>query len=336
MFTVRYLSLMLVLITWNTLAYAAEALPEAIASSGVVDRPSASVSAGDLNLTIAKATLPGFTIRRTVPEVRLQFTVADAQGRLLKSISSADLHILDNRIAVPRIRDFTRMDDLPLQVGILLDVSDSVEKTALRERQVTQFFLKHIVRPETDRVALMAFGNEVKLWQRSTGDWDALNRALANISQRGYITNLYDSVYHACLDQFAPSEDGDPAQRILVLISDGEDTGSLHAMGDAISAAQRREVQIYALSVHKARQSSPGDSVLKQLAESTGGQLYVAATEKDFPALFAAMEQQMRTQYAVSFQPVDKTPGFHTVQIEMAGGPKLRIHARNGYFLDAQ
>jgi len=143
-------------------------------------------------------------------------------------------------------------------------------------------------------------------------------------------------VYHACLEQFSPSQHGDSAQRILVLISDGEDTGSLHTMADAISAAQRREVQVYALSVHKARQSPPGDSALKRLAESTGGQLYVAASEKDFPGLFAAMEQQMRSQYAVSFQPVDKSPGFHTVQIEMAGGPKFRIHARNGYFLDTQ
>ena len=330
------MSLLLVLTTWNTAAYAAEALPEATAPSGVVDRPGASVSAGDLNLIIAKATLPGFTIRRTVPEVRLQFTVADAQGRLLKSIASADLRILDNRVTVPRIRDFSRLEDLPLQVGILLDVSDSVEKTALRERQATQFFLNHIVRPETDRVALMAFSNEMNLWQRSTGDRNALNRALANISQRGFITNLYDSVYRACLEQFWPLQDGGPAQRILVLISDGEDTGSLHTMTDAISAAQRREVQIYALSVHKARLSAPGDGVLKQLAESTGGQLYVAATEKDFPALFTAMEQHMRTQYAVSFQPADQTPGFHTVQIEMAGGPKLRVHARNGYFLDTQ
>ena len=70
-------------------------------------------------------------------------------------------------------------------------------------------------------------------------------------------------------------------------------------------------------------QSPPGDKVLKQLAESTGGQLYVVSTEKDFPLLFSATEQQLRTQYFVSFRPVDLTPGFHTVKIQLAGGGEV-------------
>jgi Ca-activated chloride channel family protein len=336
MFVVQLLSLLLAAATSSSVAFASGALPEATAFNGAVELSSVTLAPDEGHSTIAKATLPGYTIRHTVPEVRLQFTVADDHGRLLNSISSADLHVLDNRVAVPHIRDFTRMEDLPLQVALVVDVSDSVEKTALREQQATQFFVAHVVQPQTDRVALMTFSSDLRLWQRSTGDRDALNRALAHISQRGSTTNLYDSVFRACLDQFTPPEAGDPAQRILLLVSDGEDTGSLHTMADAISAAQRREIQIYALSVHKGRMFTPGDGVMKELADSTGGQLFVAAGEKDFPALFAAMEQQMRTQYAVSFQPAEQSPGFHTVQIEMAGGPKLRVHSRSGYFLDTQ
>ena len=312
------------------------ALPEANASGIGADLPAVSLAAGDLNLTIAKATLPEFTIRRTVPEVRLQFTVADEHGRDLKPISSDDLQIFDNRVAVPRIRDFSRTEDLPLEIGILLDVSDSVEKNAQRERQVTQYFLNRVVRSSTDRVALMAFSNEVTLVQQSTGDRDVLNRALAKIPQRGYLTYLYDSVYRVCVDRFTPPQADKPVQRILLLISDGEDTGSLHPLADAISAAQRSDIQIYAVSVHPLRQSPPGDKVLKQLADSTGGQMFVVSTEKDFPALFSSMEQQLRTQYFVSFQPVDLTPGFHTVQIELAGGGKVQVHSRRGYFFDTR
>jgi VWFA-related protein len=289
----------------------------------------------DLNLTSAITTLPEFTIRRTVPEVRLQFTATDEHGRLLKTISGDDLRILDNRLAVSRIRDFSRTDDLPLDVGILLDISDSVSKTAQRGRKMLQFFLDRMVHPPTDRVAIMAFSSEVTLWQRPTGNADALNRALAKIPQRGSVTYLYDSVYHACLDHFGPPQDGDSAQRILLLISDGEDTGSLRPLADAISAAQSRDIQIYALSVHSARQRAPGDKVLKQMTEATGGQLYVASTEKDVPALVASMEQLMRTQYFVSFQPADPTPGFHTVRIGLTGDGKQQIHSRRGYFLDA-
>ena len=106
-------------------------------------------------------------------------------------------------------------------------------------------------------------------------------------------------------------------------------------MADAISAAQRSEIQIFALSVHSPAQVAPGDKVLKQLADATGGQLYVASTEKDFPAIFSAMEQQMRTQYSVSFQPVDQTPGFHSLSdSSWTAGRRLRVHARHGYYFD--
>jgi VWFA-related protein len=324
---------LLIVTSWHLQA-STLAQPDADASGTGADLSVVSPAAGDLNLTLAKATLPEFTIRRTVPEVRLQFTVADDHGRDLKPISSDDLQIFDNRTAVARIRDFSRTEGLPLEVGILLDVSDSVDKNAQRERQVATYFLNRVVRSSTDRVVLMAFSNEVTLLQQSTGDRDVLNRALAKVPQRGYLTYLYDSVYRVCVDRFTPLQADKPSQRILLLISDGEDTGSLHPLADVISAAQRSDIQVYAVSVHPSRQSPPGDKVLKQLADSTGGQLYVVSTEKDFPALFSSMERQLRTQYFVSFQPADLTPGFHTVRIELAGGGKAEVHSRRGYYFD--
>ena len=128
----------------------------------------------------------------------------------MKPISSDDLQIFDNRLAVPRIRDFSRTEGIPLEIGILLDVSDSVEKNAQRERQVTRYFLDRVVRSSADRVALMAFSNDVTLVQQSTGDRDVLSRALAKIPQRGHLTYLYDSVYRVCVDRFTPLEAENP------------------------------------------------------------------------------------------------------------------------------
>src|SRR5271169_2683141 len=78
---------------------------------------------------IASEVRPGYTIRHTVPEIRLQFSVADEQGRLVTDLSARDIRIFDDHSAVRRIRQFSRADDLPLQVGLLLDVSDSVQKS---------------------------------------------------------------------------------------------------------------------------------------------------------------------------------------------------------------
>ena len=270
-----------------------------------------------------------------MPEVRLQFSVADERGRLVTDLSPRDVRILDDHYAVRQIRQFSRADDLPLEVGVLLDVSDSVQTSITREKLATQFFVRHVLRPQTDRAFLIAFGRDVTLWQPSTIDLVALRQALDRVHQLGYATNLYDGVYYACRNQFPRSEENDVVQRILLLLSDGEDTGSLHAMADAIAQAQHREIQIYALSVHPLRKYSSGDEILRRMAEETGGQLYLAGSEKDFSPIFAAMERHMRTQYSVSFTPEGETPGFHDLRIETTGNPKLHVHARQGYFYDA-
>jgi VWFA-related protein len=312
----------------------ADGLPADDATMSVLTTPS---STSDLRQSwiLAKSISPEYTIRRTVPEVRLQFSVADEHRRLVTSISPIDLRIFDNQSAVQRIRQFSRLEDLSLQLGILLDVSDSVQKSASREKLATQYFVQQVLRPETDRAFLTAFGQDVKLWQTSTGDAAALRHALERIPQQGYSTNLYDGLFSACFGQFPQMGEPDVAQRIVVLFSDGEDTGSLHALQDVISMAQRNDIQIFALSIHARRKSTTGDEVLQRLADETGGRLYVANSDKDFPAVFTDMEQQMRTKYAVFFQPQQETPGFHALRLELTGPRKTHARARQGYYFEA-
>jgi hypothetical protein len=75
--------------------------------------------------------------------------------------------------------------------------------------------------------------------------------------------------------------------------------------------------------------------VLQRLADETGGRSYVAASDKDFPAVFAEMEQQMRTQYAISFLPQQETPGFHSLRLELTGPLRMHVHSRQGYYFVA-
>jgi VWFA-related protein len=299
--------------------------------------PAASVLTDDpgQTWTIARSTFPGYTIRRTVPEVRLQFSVVDEHGQLVTNLSARDLRIFDNQSAVQQIRHFSRQQDLPLQMGILLDVSESVQKTTSREKLATRFFVQQVLRPQTDRAFLMAFAANVKLWQPSTGELAALRQAVDRIQQPGYETNLYDGLFSACFNQFPQLDGSDVAQRVIVLFSDGDDTGSLHGIRDVIGLAQRYEIQIFALSIHATRKPNRGDEVLQRLADETGGRFYVAASDKDFPAVFAEMEQQMRTQYAISFQPQQETSGFHSLRVELTSPQKMRIHSRQGYYFGA-
>jgi VWFA-related protein len=284
--------------------------------------------------TVAKALPAGYTIRRTVPEVHLQFTVSDERGRPLTGLSRDDFRVFDDCLPVSKIRDFSRLDDLPLDIGIMLDVSDSVKRTVATQRHAIQFIFSHLFHPETDRAFLATFSQDARIWQEQTNNRDALERALEKIQQQGWATYLYDSLRKISMLQFQSEQESYTAQRILLLISDGEDTGSLHSLRDAISAAQSHEIQIYALAVHPPQQSSRGDRILKALAESTGGEFYVLSKEKEFSSVFSAMEQQMRTQYLLSFQPIEPKNGFHSVEIQMAIGPKFHVHAKQGYYFD--
>jgi len=285
------------------------------------------------NWTLAKAVLPGFTIHHQVAEVRLQFSVSDDQGRPLTDLSLRDFQILDNQRAVTKVRDFSRSDDLPVQLGLLLDVSDSVQNSLLGQRQAVQCLITQLLRWQNDRAFLASFSKDAKLWQGYTSDPSALRQALSIVQQTGYVTYLYDTLYRICLQQFSPDQTGEISQRILVLISDGEDTGSIHSLEDAVAVAQRRGIEIFTMSLHPPRLTPPGDKILKRLADATGGAFFVVSSDKDFSSISMSMEQQMRTQFAVSFQPAEPTTGFHAVQIRPLGDSELRVHARQSYVL---
>ncbi len=119
------------------------------------------------------STAPGYTISRTVPEVRLQFTVADEHGRLVQNLSPDDIRILDDQSPVAKFQDFARDENLPLRLGIILDVSDSVKRALSEEKAAALEFLDRVLRPQTDRAFVMAFGGKrpglAGRYQRSRG-----------------------------------------------------------------------------------------------------------------------------------------------------------------------
>ncbi len=278
------------------------------------------------------STTPGYTIRRTVPEVRLQFTVADEQGRLVQDLSPDDVRILDDQAPVAKFEDFARDDNLPLRLGILLDVSDSVKRALAEEKAAAVGFLDRVLRPQTDRAFVMAFGGSVQLWQAATNDRAALTEAVNRVQQPGWGTVLFDALYSACVDHLAQGDDGTLVHRAIVVITDGNDTHSLHTLPDVIAAAQRSEIQIYALTVHKKGLRLQGDAILQRLADETGGGLFVAQSAKELQGTFAEIEQVMRTQYYVSFPPRQSTPGFHALRVEVRSPQNAQVHARRGYY----
>ena len=279
---------------------------------------------------------PGYSLRRDIPEVRLQFTVADESGRAVSNVSSDEVRVFDNETPVDRFSEFERDDNLPLQIGLLLDTSDSVKRVLPEEKAAATKFLDRILRPATDSAFVVAFGGEVKMWQAPTENRQELFDAIARLKEPGWGTRFYDALYSACDGQLASSSSGVPMRCAIVVLSDGDDTQSLHGLRDVIGAAERSEMQIYALTIRPGKAADRGDPVLQRLADASGGRVYVARSSQDLDAAFSQIEQDLRTQYYVSFPPQKRTPGFHSLRVEVRAPQKLQIHARQGYFALAQ
>ncbi len=283
------------------------------------------------------ANAPSYTFRHDVPEVRLQFTVADDQGRSVDNLSAANIRVLDNQSPVERFSDFERDENLPLQLGLILDASDSVKKVMADQKSAASHFLDRVMRPQSDHAFVMAFGGDVRVWQDSTSERQPLMEAIARVKQPGWGTRLYDALYSACNRQSA-TEVGDSQRihRAIVVLSDGDDTESLRGLADVIATAQRSEIQIYALTIHSPKLAQRGDWVLQRLTDATGGRFYVASSSKDLDRVFAQIERDLRTQYYVSFRPQHDSPGFHSLRVDVPGPQKLQVHARQGYYAMAQ
>ena len=174
----------------------------------------------------------------------------------------------------------------------------------------------------------------MKLWQPSTGDPAALRQSLERIQQSGYATYLYDGLFSACFNQFPQADSEDVAQRVIVLFSDGEDTGSLHGMSDVVALAQRYEIQILLSRSIPGACPRRGMRCYSDWRTKLEDGFISPPPAKIFPAIFAEMQQQMRTQYVVSFQPQQDTPGFHSLRLELSGPQKMRVHARRGYYFE--
>jgi Ca-activated chloride channel family protein len=278
------------------------------------------------------ANAPGYTFRHQVPEVRLQFTVADERGRLVRNLSPDDVVVFDNQAQVAHFNEFERGDDLPLQLGLVLDTSDSVKRVLPQEKAAAVDFLNRVMRPQTDHAFVVGFAGEIKTWQTPTADLQQLMDAINRLKEPGWGTRVFDALYSACSGAAAATSDGKSPHRAIIVLTDGDDTDSLHPLADVIAAAQRSEIQIYPLTIHSPRIADRGDRVLQGLADSTGGRLYVAATAKELGAAFAQIEADLRTQYYVSFPPQRPTPGFHSLRVEVRAAGKLEVRARQGYY----
>ena len=248
--------------------------------------------------------------------VSLYCTVHNKQNGLVSTLSKGDFDLSEDS-KQQTIKYFSRETDIPLTIGLLIDVSGSQASMIEPERQAGGQFFNSVLKPK-DVAFLISFGADSDLLQDITGTPRLLQQGLGRLKlntgysgptsgpvptmskQRG--TVLYDAVYLAAHDMLAPES----GRKTIVLITDGEDEGSKLNIKEAIEAAQKADAIIYSI-LYVDRQfyggfniGYSGEGALKQMSEETGGRLFTVSGRNTLSAIFDQIQQEMRSQYLIT------------------------------------
>jgi Ca-activated chloride channel homolog len=276
------------------------------------------------------------TLHARVNEVNVLFIATDKHGKFVRDLNQNDFSILDDHKPPQAILNFRRETDLPLHMGLLVDVSGSVNGRFDFEQNAATSFLEHTLRAHFDKAFIAGFNTKSQVVQDFTDNVQLLSAGVHRLRNGGG-TALYDAVYRACKEKFLKDRPDRPVRKAIVIVSDGEDNQSEFSKAQAIEMAQRAEVIIYAISTDDSGLVMRGDKVLEQLAEATGGRAFFPFKMKDITRSFAAIEDELRSQYVVSYKPANFDADGRYRSIEISSLKKdLQVRARKGYFAPQQ
>ena len=268
------------------------------------------------------------TVHVRTDEVNVVFTVVDKSGKFVRDLKQDQFRLLDNHLPPRSVTSFAAQTDLPLQVGLLIDASNSIRDRFQFEKDSISEFLYEIIRPKTDKAFVLAFDEKYDLTQDFTGDLDKLRGSLKSVKAGGG-TALWDAVYFACRDKLMKEQATTAVRRAIVVVSDGEDNQSHVYKEEALDMAQRAEVIIYTVSTTLMGTATKGDDNLRALAEATGGRAFFPTKLDDVVAAFTDIKDELRSQYSISYHPENFVANgqFRPIQI-MADSKKYKVRAK--------
>jgi Ca-activated chloride channel homolog len=309
-------------------------LPLLAQSSFVANSPSPYSAAAAS--TGYESTDPILTIKQRVDEVNVLFIATDRHGKFVRNLNQADFNILDDHQPPQAIINFRRETDLPLELGLLVDTSGSVRSRFDFEQEAAVSFLEHTLRPHFDKAFVMGFNGHSQISQDFTDNVQLLRTGVSSLHDGGG-TALYDAIYRACHEKLLKDKSDRPMRRAIIVVSDGEDNQSEVSRAQAIEMAQRAEVLIYAISTDDSGLILRGDKVLEQLSDATGGRAFFPFKMKDIKSSFSAIEDELRSQYVVSYRPANFDADGRYRSIEITALKKdLQVRARRGYYAPRQ
>ena len=292
--------------------------------------------------------------------VNLLFNAVDKERRFVTTLKPEDIRIYEDD-KPQQIANFERETNLPLSLALLIDVSRSQLETLSDEKDAAHIFVESLGHSATDRVSVLSFTGDAVVEQDLTSDTAALQHAIDDMQ----IVMPPDDQQAAALAAMKASANGDRrmpgstaiwdalwatsneimahtserTRRAVILVTDGDDTSSVLKLEDAVDAALKANTIIYAIGIEPLCGDCPfRKKELRHVAEQTGGRAFYPKSDAALRAAFAQIQQELRTQYLVSYVPTNRAHDgtFRTVRIDVVNRDwqkqKLTLSYRGGYY----
>ena len=292
------------------------------------------------------------SIKVDVDLVNILTSVRDKRGALIPNLQKEDFTILED--GKPQtIKYFTKETDLPLTIGLLVDVSGSQRNLIDIERSAASQFFRDVLRKK-DLAFLISFGEENELLQDYTGSARLLTEGLNQLRVSSGVggvhpgpvptmgdprgTVLYDAIFLAADEKLK----GEVGRKVIVVITDGVDQGSRMTRNQAIEAAQKADAVIYSIDYSDPRAyggfgtislGGGGEGELRKMSDETGGRVYKVDRRHPLDEVFKELQDEMRSQYSMAYTPTNevKDGGYRHLEVRMAN-KDLKAQARKGYY----
>ena len=275
------------------------------------------------------------TLHVDVKLVNIFVNVTDRNGAIVGGLAREDFAVSEDG-RPQQIAVFEKQSEMPLNLMLAIDTSGSVRKDMSEEAAAARRFAHATVRPQ-DQMAVMQFATEVRELSPFTNKVSQIDRSLGQL--RGdFATAMYDAIYQG--SERLGAKDG---RKVMVVVSDGDDTVMNTTYAQALEQALRNEVMIYSLIdvpiEASAGRDTGGEHALITLAEQTGGKYFYVA-DGGLDKAFAKVSDDLRTQYLLGYYPHNQEPGriFHRLQVTVprAAADDFNVRHKTGYFADSR
>ena len=291
------------------------------------------------------------TYRSTVSEVQVTFFATDQNNHSVLTITQSDLAAIDNERVIRNFRSFTRTDETALDVVVAVDLSESVlSRLAETKSELLQLLAQERAVPN-EKISVLSFGGSFgaapgRVLQESSGETEpaflcsldcgtahSLNKLSAINS--GSATPLFDALISAA--SFISSHRRAGARPVLILISDGRDTISLHSAPDALAATLEAGALVYSIDIGSSEQHTlhrSGSAFLRQISELTGGRYFTGSDGRSQTTIFRVLNaalDDMRASYVLTYDLPKSESEFHSQRLLPSHNLNLTFHSRSSY-----